>query len=282
MERGSFLFQDHITTLESTIDRIRPYVYKVLLERWKEKPKPKVIQGVDPLISRIGLIVDSTTIQVNRPVGRFEDSKKYWDEKNGIYGIKKEVGIMGTPPYTALFISRGEVGSTHDFNIFKNNISTYTQYLKDGNSFYDLCADKAYLGANVTTPFKRICPKKKNMDGYSPNENEIISKARVYVECFFGRMKKLYKISHDVYRFDHRNFDKDINICVLLTNEDIAINHLKFEDAEFYRQTLNEREEALNEKTKKRKISYERTKQKRRRINESYDFVEDVEDNLEI
>lgn len=89
LEHGTALFQDHISTIESTINRIRPYVFKVLMERWKDKPKPKFIQGVDPLVSRIGLIVDSTTIEVNKPTGHFEESKIYYDVKNEKYGIKK-------------------------------------------------------------------------------------------------------------------------------------------------------------------------------------------------
>jgi len=140
-------------------------VTSVLKKRWVDKPRPGRIHGVDNSVSRIGLIVDCTTFPVNRPVGRFEESKIY----------KKEVAVMGKAPHFALFSSRGEVGSRHDITIFKRNLGKYAKYLEsvsNPGTFWDLCADKGYTDQSLVTPFKRIIPKKSNMENYSPTENE--------------------------------------------------------------------------------------------------------------
>jgi hypothetical protein len=90
LEQVSAKFDEKTSTIQATIDRIRPFVTSVLKKRWVDKPRPGRIHGVDnSVMSRIGLIVDCTTFPVNRPVGRFEESKIYWDDKNSMYGLKK-------------------------------------------------------------------------------------------------------------------------------------------------------------------------------------------------
>jgi len=42
----------------------------------------------------IGLLVDSTSTEICWP-GPFEEVKPYYDEKNEIHGLKKEVVVLG-------------------------------------------------------------------------------------------------------------------------------------------------------------------------------------------
>jgi hypothetical protein len=77
LEQVSAKFDEKTSTIQATIDRIRPFVTSVLKKRWVDKPRPGRIYRVDNFVSRIGLIVDCTTFPVNRPVGRFEESKIY-------------------------------------------------------------------------------------------------------------------------------------------------------------------------------------------------------------
>ncbi len=54
-----------------------------------------------------------------RPKGRFEEAKIYWDEKNAIYALKKECAVLAAKPHYCIFIQKGQVGSKHDYKIFK-------------------------------------------------------------------------------------------------------------------------------------------------------------------
>jgi len=115
------------STLEDTIQRIRPLLYVTLENKWLSNlPRPKPLTG--PL-SHVALLLDSTTIEVYRPTGRFEESKKYWDGHHGLYGLKKEVAIMAAKPHFALFIQKGR-GSIHDFEVLKETQASYHQYLR--------------------------------------------------------------------------------------------------------------------------------------------------------
>jgi len=59
----------------------------------------------------IALLNDSMTVETCQPGGPFEEVKSYFDVKNGIYGIKKEVTVSAHPPHYALFISPYHHGS---------------------------------------------------------------------------------------------------------------------------------------------------------------------------
>ena len=128
-----------------------------------------------------------------------------------------------------------------------------------------------YIGEIANLKFKKITPKKSNMLDYSPSENEKISKLRVHVERFFGRMKKIFKLSSTRYRFDHSHFDIDINNIILLTNEHIRyVELLNYDDAIYYWKWLNNLAEKANEKNKKRKESQDKYLEKRRRLNDQF------------
>jgi hypothetical protein len=60
----------------------------------------------------IALLADSTSFEVFRPKGRFEEQKHYYDGKNKMYAVKKEVAVMAHAPHYALFFSKGELSTT--------------------------------------------------------------------------------------------------------------------------------------------------------------------------
>ena len=107
------------TTMISAITSHFPFLRK----RWQPKPRPKPLDSSYPYI---GLLVDSTSIEVYRPRGRFEEAKTYFDAKNGIYALKKEVAVSASPPHYALL---AQVGSIHDYTTFKSNYECYLDYL---------------------------------------------------------------------------------------------------------------------------------------------------------
>ena len=112
------------TTFRDAIDRARKALLPALKEKWwnnLERPKPLN----NPNYANIALLIDSTSIEVYRPTGKFQESKRYWDGKNKIYALKKEVAVMATDPHYALFTCSYEIGSTHDYNIHKRVYDRY-------------------------------------------------------------------------------------------------------------------------------------------------------------
>ena len=108
LDRLSAMFRIKKSTLDDTIGRTRKLLNATLTERWRNLPRPVPLNEVDKLLKKVGLIVDCTSFQVYRPTGRFEEAKKYFDYKNSIYALKKEIGIMPKSPYFALFYSDGD------------------------------------------------------------------------------------------------------------------------------------------------------------------------------
>jgi hypothetical protein len=89
-------------TLEKTIARIRPVLFDTLYSRWwASRRRPRTLQNTN--YPYIALLCDSTSIEVFRPKTRFEEAKQYWDEKNSIYAIKKEIAVCASAPHYALF-----------------------------------------------------------------------------------------------------------------------------------------------------------------------------------
>ena len=115
LDRLSAMFRIKKSTLDETISRTRSLLNSVLLERWGNLPKPVPLGGVDNALKNVGLTVDCTSFQVYRPTGRFEEAKKYFDYKNSIYALKKEIAVMPKPPYFALFYSSGDPGCNKMF-----------------------------------------------------------------------------------------------------------------------------------------------------------------------
>ena len=265
------------TTLRDVIDRVRPILYATLTEAWwnrRQRPAPLL----DTNYLHITLLVDATSLQVFRPRGRFEEAQIYYDTKNGIYALKKEVAVMAKEPHYALFSSKAFIGADHDYKHFKNNYSMYLEYLKkdleekrlidDPYAFWSICADKGYIGPASDTPeIRRIVPKKAPRTTAEKKENEEISKIRVKVECFFGRMTSKWVITRHVYRLDHSRFDMDLDNCILLTNEIIKKQSLVEQDREFLLKSIQARTQQQEEARNKRRASYEKYKlEKKRRL----------------
>lgn len=216
------------------------------------------------------------TWETFRPRGRFEEQKVYWDGKNNIYGLKKEVGVMAAEPHYALLSSKGHVANTHDYQIHKETYRSYVPYLEklteeramlpmdQQSTHWAIIADKAYIGPEGDTPnVRRLTPKKatggRRLTNDEQSRNRELKLLRVYVECFFGRLQKLWKVARETYRWDHSAFDTDSDNMILLTNEHIKAYSLEEEDKQFHKQVLAEK-----------KTNWERKKEKRVRSQQTY------------
>ena len=162
--------------------------------------------------------------QVFRPRAPFQEAKIYWDGKNQIYAIKKEVGVMATKPHFCLFIQKGVVRSKHDYENLKDTYRSYIPFLQktidevfiipgdERNKSWGILFDRAYIGREDDTPgLRRITPTKNASTLTEVTENQEKNKLRVPVEWFFGRLQKLWKVFREIYRWSHQNFDIDFD-----------------------------------------------------------------------
>lgn len=266
------------STAQKAIDRMRPILHSALTDRWLRQHR-RPVPLLDTNYPHIGLLVDTTSLEVFRPKARFEEAKAYWDHKNGIYALKKEVGVMAAPPHYALFFTKGEIGSKHDYSIFKETYTSYLEYLAktteeiraiptdSNNPSWAVLLDRAYIGPQSDTPnLRKITPKKSSRTASDRSTNVQLDHLRTPVECFFGRMNSLWATIRNCYRWSHEIFDADFENCALLTNQHIDISTLAQHDMLFYRQLIASRtkaEQLRQQKVQTQKKNYHETKKRR-------------------
>lgn len=129
-------------------------------------------------------------------------------------------------------------------------------------------ADRAYIGPETDTPnVRRITPARGRLTTAQQAANQEIGRHRVPIECFFGRMQSLWRITAECYRNSHIVFDLDFDNCALLTNEHIRYNQLNPTDEEFSNFVFATRESKRIERERKRRHEYERYVANRRARN---------------
>jgi hypothetical protein len=266
------------STLHDTIHRMCPIIEATLNQRWLElRRRPVPLHNTD--YSYIGLLCDSTSIQVLRPKGKFCDAKSYFDAKNWIYALKKEVAVMAAPPYYCLFIQDAYKGATHDYTIFTENYHQYTSYLaktpEERNQLladtrdkrWAILADNGYTGPAEETPeIRRIAilkPSQRHTQ-VQRTTNEELCRLRAPVEQFFGRLSKLWGAVGGTYILDHNSFDQIFKICALLTNEHIRFHQLEEIDYEFYQQYLSYRRSRQEARQKREREHQEHYRARKR------------------
>jgi hypothetical protein len=260
------------TTVRDCINRTRAPLYAALQDRWSHLPRPKRLSTTS--FPFIGLLVDSTTIPVFKPKGHFDEVKSLWDSKNHTYGFKKEVAVMASQPHYALFMQPKADGSRHDYSIFKDSHTAYTQYLNktptergsyipgdSQDSRWAILGDNGYQGPASDTPSVRRIFIEQLSRVTDQRLHDELKKLHVPVECFFGRLKHLWQICHNIYRLSHQFFDQDIDICLWLTNEHIKHNHLSMDDHRVFLAHIVQHEAEVRQASNKTKAQQQRWKE---------------------
>jgi len=264
-----------LSTALSSLDRMRGVALDTLKnEWWTDRLRPVILPHPFRFIA---LLIDSTSIQIQKPVGSFSESKKYFDNKNHIYAIKKEVAVMANAPHYALFSSPGTPGSSHDYRNLKKNFKSYLPYLlktpeessqlseDSGSRSWAALLDNGYQGPATDTPdFRRITLDKHSHIPSEEARRQQLARLRVPVEQFFGRVWKLWKAARGPYKWDHAHFDADIDLCILLTNEHMRNHNLTNIDYEFRQAVLALTEHEQESKIEKRKCSQKRYMKKKK------------------
>lgn len=269
-------------TFREVLKRIRPVLLKALTTKWWEnriRPHPLA----DTNFPFVGLLVDVNLQEPFRPKTRFEEAKIYWDDHNKAYGVKKTVAILANDPYYAMFSLPGEVGSYHDYEIFKQQYQQLVPYLQkqeqekqliatDRNELWAVLGDSGYSGPDSdTTGLRRIFIKRPEVVEEDRVSNHEKAKIRVKIEQFFGRQEKLWTLTAKTYRNSHKTLDADFDISILLTNEHIAVNEeankLVDADRDFHLALSESRLRRFSSDERKRKAQQQKYTAKRRRLN---------------
>ena len=154
--------------VQRAIKKARKSFNEMIVPKWDPK-KFQHKSNKNDILPEVALIIDSTTIEINRP-GSYNERKPYFDGKNWIHGLKKQVVIMSVPPFFVLFSFKAFKGGIHDYTFFKSSYTEFLPFLKkrpedflsleeDKNVSWAILADKGYIGSDFPelrkiTPFK--------------------------------------------------------------------------------------------------------------------------------
>lgn len=137
----------------------------------------------------------------------------------------------------AVHVVSGIEGSKHDKLVFDDSIDDFIEKVRDFHKDEPLLiiGDKGYQEPNSQI---LVTPKKGTYFDLTPEEllnNEKLSKIRIIVENFFGRLKSRYRIFGDQYRGCHISYESIFNKCCTLINYEILTDHpLRKEDHDFF------------------------------------------------
>ena len=187
--------------------------------------------------------------RIRRPKLPFNEAKAFFSVKHGIYGIKKEVCVNARSG-TAALISKGHPSSVHDITILRDHADEVNETLH-GRS---ILADLGYRGAARDIPTLIVC---------GDEVGQIRSK-RVFVECFFGRLKLLWKLFSEKWMLGEESFDLFFDIACAFTNLDIFHRPLRGQDAVYNAGVLKSYLIAKKKKEQRQKEANEKYRNRRR------------------
>ena len=226
-----------------------------MLEReWAARRRPRPLTG--RFYCHVALLVDSTTILINKPLGRFSESKIFFDGKNHVYGIKKEVAVWPHPPLRHV----REQGRTRKSPRLRDSERRLPPVLGVPNE------DPGRRGTfhrQQLPPVVRAIRQRipRSTVGYPRAPKDV----RPTSECFPCR-RSCSDGAREAYRWSPEYFDMDVNNCVWLTNEHIRSAQLTQLDHDLYGVHLKHRAWLEEEKARTRRRQYNIRKKLRQEV----------------
>ncbi|KAF0683493.1 hypothetical protein As57867_024385, partial [Aphanomyces stellatus] len=217
---------------------------------------------------------DVTFQQTNVPAASFNEKKLYFSKKHSLYGHKVEVSVL--PNGLAINCTCHYKGSVSD-TIFDENLDFHVNNLakkpselvmgdegedNDGRRAVEwaVIADKGYQG--IQHAVRAVLPFKKPAGGVltfdQERTNDRIATDRVIVENWFERLKTLWGVCADSYRWNRQGYDVVFQTCVALTNVHVRFNPLRASDGDANAKYLN-RLDGIGSKMIKKKNASART-----------------------
>lgn len=121
------------------------------------------------------------------------------------------------------YISKGFIGSIHDFTLMKLEFMPGKNWFKDKRLRLDSGFQgfaKEYDALEVILPVKK--PKNKPLSEKDKQENREKSSKRVFVEHCFGGLKRFRILSDRLRMHDFNLYDETLGICAGLWNLNLA------------------------------------------------------------
>ncbi|RHY71686.1 hypothetical protein DYB30_007549 [Aphanomyces astaci] len=223
---------------------------------------------------------DVTFQQTNVPSGSYAEKKLFYSGKHHLYGHKVEASVL--PNGFAINCTSYYKDSVSDKTIFDENFDFHAANLCKEATDMDLAdaddlgpdrelrwavlVDKCYQGAQRDV--RAVLPLKKPMGGILTFEdlrrNDRITSDRVIVENFFGRLKTLWGVCNDTYRWNRKTYDVVFQTCMAFTNAHVRFHPLRAEDGDANSQYIN-RLNAIGAKMVKNKNTAARTYRSKRK-----------------
>jgi hypothetical protein len=144
-----------------------------------------------------GFTVDATIHNRGRPVGTFEEGKRYFSGKHKLYCLKSQV--IANRNGLAVHIVAGVPGAKPDFQLFQDDLAAIEELVAShpGERSHIL-ADKGYTGDMGSGTVVLVIPHKARpgvpLGPHERRENAVLSRNRVIVENFFGRLQGKFAI----------------------------------------------------------------------------------------
>ncbi|KAE8874831.1 hypothetical protein PF003_g41033 [Phytophthora fragariae] len=145
-------------------------------------------------------------------------SFKPFPGKHHLYGYKVEVSVL--PTGLALNCSPHAKGSVSYTTIFRENDAFHLNTLKKR-------LDEMHLEDDG--PFTVEYPR-----DWDVLTDKGVSHDRVIVENYFGRMKTLWGVCFDKWRWDEGAYDLFFRVCLALTNAHVRLRPLRAEEGDDY------------------------------------------------
>ncbi|RHY15104.1 hypothetical protein DYB32_010790 [Aphanomyces invadans] len=183
------------------------------------------------------------------------------------YGHKVEVSVL--PNGLAINCTRLFNGSVSDKAIFDDNLEFHASALvkqphenriaycggPNANQWV-VMAEKGYQG--IQNSVRAVLPKKSSEGILTLDDNRTndrISSNRVIVVNYFGRMKTLWSVCGETYRWSRPNYDLLFQSCLAFTNANVLLHTLRSDDGEVYAQFISRLASIGSKKDREKKIT---------------------------
>lgn len=221
----------------------------------------------DEYFNDCGYIVDATVQPIEVPKVSYEARKPYYSGKHGVYCLKSQVIV--TFQGIAVHIITGIEGGKHDKAVFDDSIQDFTNKVLSHhvNDPSKILGDKGYQDQTcdiLVTPFKG---ELLDLEDTELEHNENLGKRRIIVENYFGRLKKRYGITKDIFRSDISMYPSFFIICCALINYEIAFcgHPLRDSDSTYYIKLVTKMMKDSKLKKALRSKQYKKYKKKKKK-----------------
>ena len=266
-------FSISYATIEKTITEFLPIIadrfflrYVKAIASEEEWPHKDEFNNAD-------LIVDATVQKINRPCLDYQTAKQWYSGKHSVYCLKTQVvtNRLGV----AMHVTDPVPGSIHDLTLFRDSLPEILELIEKHKEGKDeeikILADLGYYTKDLEhlliTPIKSIPSLPANEQRDAEKFNQSLSRQRIRVENYFGRLKKSFDILAGTYRGGHEIYKHIVRLCTALTNYKLVTvkEVLAESDHDYYHRHTIVMQRSAEDAIQKKKQQRKRAAENRRR-----------------